>query len=172
MRHPFFCTVICQRQHRPARFRHQLFCALRNGREGIARDQQGFGEVGFRGVNIAPGQLILVRVGDGMDDKVQPAPKLVHLFKHGIKRRGVGHVAVAQNMPANFGGQRLNALLELVTLIGEGKLGTLQVAGFGNAPGNRHLVGNTHDKPTLASHDVATLWFVSHALHSALMYQL
>ena len=64
----------------------------------------------------------------------------------------VGHVALADDMRAEFGGQRLDALLEGFALIGKRDLGALVGAGLGDAPGDRAIVGDAHDEAALAGH--------------------
>ena len=56
------------------------------------------------------------------------------------------------HQPADLLRQRLDALLQRVALIGEGKLGTLRMAGLGDAPGDRPVVGDPHDQAALAAH--------------------
>lgn len=55
-------------------------------------------------------------------------------------------------MDADFGGQRLDTLLERFALIGEGNLGALIGQRLGNAPGNGMLIGDAHDEAALPRH--------------------
>ena len=59
-------------------------------------------------------------------------------------------------MRAEFGGQRLDALLERFALIGERDLGALVGAGLGDAPGDRPIVGDANDQPLLAGHQAVS----------------
>ena len=81
---------------------------------------------------------------------------LPHCFSTSAKTAsrlaGVGHVAMAGDMRAEFGGQRLDALLEGVALIGQRDLGALVGAGLGDAPGDRPIVGDAEDQAALAGH--------------------
>ena len=65
---------------------------------------------------------------------------------------GIGDVAMAEQEPAEFLGQRLDALLQRVALPGERDLGAGRVAGLGDAPGDRAVVGDAEDHPALALH--------------------
>jgi len=56
---------------------------------------------------------------------------------------------------AKLGGKRLDALLEGITLIGQRDFRTLGGAGFGYAPGDGPVVGDTHDQTPLAGHQIA-----------------
>jgi hypothetical protein len=73
---------------------------------------------------------------------------------------------MAQHDAAHLFRQRLHAFLKRIALIGEGEFRPVLMAGFRDAPGNRHLVGKAHDEPALAGHDVAALCFQSHVLRS------
>jgi hypothetical protein len=59
---------------------------------------------------------------------------------------------MAEHEPADLGGERLDALLQRIALLGEGKLGAGRVACLGNAPGDRAVVGNAEDHAPLALH--------------------
>src|SRR5215467_9443946 len=48
--------------------------------------------------------------------------------------------------------QRLNPLLESVTLIREGEIGALGSAGTGNPPGDRAVIGHAHDQAAFTTH--------------------
>ena len=66
---------------------------------------------------------------------------------------GLGDVAMADDQAADFLRQRLDPLFQRVALIGEGELGALRVAGLGDAPGDRAVVGDPHDQAALAAHE-------------------
>ena len=51
-------------------------------------------------------------------------------------------------------GKRPDALSLRLALEGKGQLGTLCRHRLGNAPGNRVIIGNTHDQPALALHQI------------------
>ena len=72
--------------------------------------------------------------------------------KSGVDGRGLGDVAVADHAPADLLGERPNPLLQGVALIGEGEVGALRMAGLGDAPGDRPVVGNPHDQAALSAH--------------------
>ena len=69
-----------------------------------------------------------------------------------IDGRGLGDVAMADHAAADLLGQRLDPLLQGVALIGEGELGAVRMAGLGDAPGDRPVVGDPHDQAALAAH--------------------
>ena len=67
---------------------------------------------------------------------------------------GIGDVAMADDMRAELGGERLDALLQRVALIGERELRALRARGAGDAPGDRAVVGDAHDEAALAGHQL------------------
>ena len=52
----------------------------------------------------------------------------------------------------DFGGQRLDALLQRIALIGQGNFAALGVDGLGDTPSDRTVVGDAHDDASLALH--------------------
>ena len=72
-------------------------------------------------------------------------------------RRRLGDVAIADDDAADLLGQRLDAFLQRVALIGEGEFGAVRAAGFGDAPGERAMVRNPHDQAALAAHEAREL---------------
>ena len=89
--------------------------------------------------------------------KSSPPQLRLELLEDGVHRRRVGHVAMAGDMRAELGGERLDALLQRVALVGERELRAGCVRGRGDAPGERAVVGDAHDQPALAAHDTARL---------------
>ena len=61
----------------------------------------------------------------------------------------IGDVAMADDVPADLLRERLDPLLQRVALIGERQFGALRMAGLGDAPGNRPVVGDAHDEAAL-----------------------
>ncbi len=49
------------------------------------------------GVDVAAGQLVLVREGDAVDEEVEPAPVALDLGEDGVHGRRVGDVAMADD---------------------------------------------------------------------------
>ena len=88
-----------------------------------------------------------------MHEEVDRAPGRLHRGETASMVAGSVDVAMADDEPPTSCGQRLDALLERVALIGEGKLGAVTMAGFGDAPGQRALVGDPHDQAALAAHE-------------------
>ncbi len=76
-----------------------------------------------------------------MDDEIELVPLLRGFGENGVDGGEIGHVAMADDAAADLGRQRLDALLELVALVGEGELGALGGAGLGDAPGDRMIIG-------------------------------
>ena len=64
-------------------------------------------------------------------------------------RRGVGDVAMADHDAADLLGQRLDALFQRIALIGEGELGAVGMAGFGNTPASDRLLATPMIRPRL-----------------------
>ena len=73
-------------------------------------------------------------------------------LEHRLDASLVGHVARQHELRADLGGERLDPLLDGVALIGERDLGALVVAGFGDAPGDRAVVGDAENDAALARH--------------------
>jgi hypothetical protein len=151
MRHPFLGAVIAQRQDRAA-VGQKLFGTLGNRGQRVATDQHGLCEVVRRGFEIPAVELILVGEGDRVHHKVDLAPCLLQRLEHRIDGRGVGDVAMPQNAAAQLAGQWLDPFLERVALPGQGDFRARGMAGFGDAPGNRSVIGDAEDHPALALH--------------------
>ena len=152
VRHPFLGAVIGQRQQRAA-VGHQLLRPLRERGEGIAGDRQRLVEIGFGGVDVAAGQFVLVGEGDAMDDEVEPAPQPVRLGEDRVDRRAVGDVAMAEHLRAEFLGERADALLQRLALIGQRDLGPGGAHRLGDPPGDRAIIGDAEDDPPQPAHD-------------------
>ncbi len=88
-----------------------------------------------------------------MDDEIELAPRRFHRREDGVDGGGLRHVAMADDQPVDLLGQRLDPLLERIALIGEGKVRAMRAAGLGDAPGDRAVVGDTHDQAALAAHE-------------------
>ena len=56
-------------------------------------------------------------------------------------------------MRADLLGERLDALLQRIALIGEGQFGAMASAGLGDAPGERAVVGDPHDQAAFTAHE-------------------
>src|SRR5439155_26931813 len=69
----------------------------------------------------------------------------------------VGDVAVDEHVRTQFHRQRPHPLLERLALIGESKLGALGRHGARDAPRERALIGEAHDQPALALHQLAQI---------------
>jgi hypothetical protein len=105
----------------------------------------------LRGIDVAAVELILVREGDGVDEKVERAPGRAHGREGGIDALGFGDVTITNHNAADIAGKRLDAFLERIALVGEGERGAVGVARLGDAPGERTMVGDPHDQATLAA---------------------
>jgi hypothetical protein len=116
----------------------------------------GAAEIVARRVDIAAGQFVLVGKGDGVNDEVEPAPGLFQMRENGLDRLRLGHVAMTADDGVQFRGERFDALLQRVALIGEGQLRALFGAGFRNAPCDGLVVGKADDEAALAFHEART----------------
>ena len=87
-----------------------------------------------------------------MHQEVEPGPFSLDRGKHGIDARIVRHVARQHDLRADLGGERLDALLDGVALIGEGDLGAIVMAGLGDPPSDRAVIRNAKHKPAFARH--------------------
>jgi hypothetical protein len=104
MRHDLFRAVIGQRQDRAA-VGHHLDRALGHRDQAVGRNVHGHQEVVERGVVIAPAQLGLVGIADGVDDEVDRVPARLQFGEGGVERVHVGHVAIDQEIAAQAGRQ-------------------------------------------------------------------
>ena len=154
MRNDLFRAVIGQRQDTAA-LGHHLLGALRHGDQRIGGNVHRHQEVVEAGVDILPAQLALVGEADRVDDEIDRLPALLQRVEGAVERFHVRHVAFEGEIAAELFGQRADALLQRLALIGEGHLGALLVQLLGNAPGQRLVVGESHDQPTLALHQSA-----------------
>ena len=87
-----------------------------------------------------------------MDHEIDLAPLLLEHVESGVDGRGIGDIAVAEQDAAEFLGQRLDAFFQRVALPGQRDLRARRVAGFGDPPGNRAIVGNAENYSALALH--------------------
>ena len=71
----------------------------------------------------------------------------------GVDGRGLRDVAIADHDAAYLLGERLDAFLQRIALVGESKLGAVRAARLGDAPRERTLVCNPHDQAALSAHE-------------------
>ncbi len=127
--------------------------SLRYRRERVAAHQHGLGEIVLRGVDVTAVELVLVGKRHRMDQEVDRAPGGLHGGEHLVDGLWLGDIAMTDDDAADLLGQRLDALLEHLALIGEGKRGAVTMASFGDAPGQRAVVCDPHDQAALAAHE-------------------
>src|SRR5690606_12152343 len=72
-----------------------------------------------------------------------------------VPRGCITDVARQYDVRAELRRQRLHALFQRLTLVGKGQLCPLRGNGFGNSPGDRAVVGDTHDETALTGHQVS-----------------
>jgi hypothetical protein len=87
-----------------------------------------------------------------MHDEVDLAPLLLDCGEHRVDGSRIGDVAVAEQGGAEFGGERLDALLQRLALPGQTDLGSSVAAGPRDAIGDRSVIGETEDDAPLALH--------------------
>ena len=143
MRNDFFSPEIGKRDKRPA-IMHQFLGTLRDSGEAVTGDIEAHLEVLRRGVDIAACQLVLVGKGNGMHYKIKLAPIALQLFENGVQAGVVGDIAW-HNFGIDALRQRAHAAFKGLALIGEGQFSAGIGTCFGNAPGNRALIGNAHN---------------------------
>ena len=71
--------------------------------------------------------------------------------EHGIEGRLIGHVAMAEHHAADLVRQRLDPLLERITLIREGELCAMCMSRLGDPPCERPIVGKPHDQAAFSA---------------------
>src|SRR5476651_292484 len=151
MRHHTLGAVVGERQQAAAGL-HQRHGALGDGGEGVAAHVHGELEIVGRGVEVFALELVLVGEGDGMDQEVEAAPLLLDLGEGGIDAGSIGDVARQDQLAADLLGQRPHPFLQRFTLKGEGELGAMFVARFGDSPGDRAMIGHAHDQAFFPGH--------------------
>ena len=123
----------------------------------IAGDRHRLGEVLLGRVHVAAAELILVREGDGVDEKVDAAPFFLDRREHRIQRGGIGDVAGQNEFRPGVRSQRIDPLFQRIALIGKCDFGALADDGLGDAPSDRAIVGDTKNDATLARHEISTV---------------
>ncbi len=151
VRHRPLAAIVGERHHGAA-VRHQRRGAARHFGEGEARDHHGAHEVRPRGVGVAALELVLVGIGDGVDEEIDAAPRLADGREHLVDRSDVLDVARQHHLRADQLGERLHAPAERVALIGEGELGAVRRERARDAPRDRVIVRNPHHEAALALH--------------------
>ncbi|MEY4981751.1 MAG: hypothetical protein RIR62_17 [Pseudomonadota bacterium] len=144
-------SAIGQRDQR-ATIGHQFRRAAADIDEGKAGNRQRIGEIPPRRVDEASRQLVLVGIGDGMDEEIDRPPAVLQRGKAGVERGVVGHIHIDHEIGPDRCGEGLEALAERLSLIREGKLRPFGRHGPRDAPPDRAFVGHAHDKPALALH--------------------
>src|SRR5690606_5812819 len=120
------------------------------------------------GVPVLPGQAVeklaldrlARRVGDRVDQDVEPVPALAELLEAGGDLVVAGHVEGQHDIAAKRGGGLLDTRAQLVIEVGECHLGTLAVHGLGDAAGDRAVAGDAGDECALAlqeTHDCSSM---------------
>ena len=92
-----------------------------------------------------------------MDQEVEAAPLPGQLGEGRIDAGRVGRVAGQHDLGADRVGERADAALQrLAALEGDGHLRALLMAGLGDAPGDRALVGDAHDEALFSGHQLSS----------------
>ena len=130
--------------------RHQMGGTSRHGGEGVAGDRQRTNEVLARGVAIAALELVLVRIGDGMNQKIETAPFAFQAIKGGIEFGVVLDIAGKYDRGADRRRQRFEPFRLRLALIGEGDFSPLSGKRARDAPGDGMVVGHTHHQSAAA----------------------
>mmetsp|Transcript_15010 Transcript_15010/g.58821 ORF Transcript_15010/g.58821 Transcript_15010/m.58821 type:complete len:311 (-) Transcript_15010:38-970(-) len=133
-----------------ATLRHQRLGQARHAQQGVAGDVHRAGEAGGAGVDDAAHQVGLGREGDGVDEKVQPAPLPRDGVEHRLQLAGLLHVQRQAQRGAHLLGQRLHMRPGLVVEPGQRQLGAGRVAGLGTAPGDALVVRDADDEAAAA----------------------
>ncbi len=87
--------------------------------------------------------------------KSSPPQCAFDIGEDGVHGRRIGDVAMSGDMRLQLGGERLDALLQRVALVGQRELGAGLAGRRGDAPGERAVVGDAHDQAALAAHHAA-----------------
>ena len=85
-----------------------------------------------------------------MDQEVQTTPFMGKFGEYSVDTVLVGNVARQDKVDADRLRQGLDALQQRVPLIGERKLRPVRRAGLGDSPGDRAVVGDSHDQTASA----------------------
>ena len=87
-----------------------------------------------------------------MDEEVEMPPAFRQCREHQIEARFGADIGLQHKIAVETQSQRLHPLAQRLPLVGKGKFGAVIVQGFGDAPCNRALVGNTHNQTLLTRH--------------------
>jgi len=90
-----------------------------------------------------------------MDQEVELAPGAVDGRENSVHGRSVGDIAGDDEACAEFVGERFDSLLDRLALVGERQFGALCGTRLGDAPGDGTVVGDAHDEPAFARHQIA-----------------
>ena len=85
-----------------------------------------------------------------MNDEIDLSPSAPDRIECGIERRRIRHIAGEHHLRADTRGKWLNTFPKRLPLIRESQLGTFSGAGLRNSPGDRAVIGDTHDEPLRA----------------------
>src|SRR5208282_1542499 len=118
----------------------------------ITGNFQGSQEVGARRLEVLSLQLVLVGVGNRMDDEIEAAPTPGERGKEAIEAFFGGYVGVLDEITVEAVGKRPHALAERLALVGEGECRAIRVQRLGDTPAERALVGDPHDEALLTRH--------------------
>ena len=129
---------------------HHRMRTTRHFDEAVGGDIHRVLEVLARGIENSPGQLGLVRIGNRVDEEVDPAPAFLQGGKGGVERGIVGNIDVDHKIGTHALRERLEPLAEGVALIGEGEFGPRLRTRLGDAPRDRAFVSHAHHEPALS----------------------
>ena len=127
-------TDIGERQQAAARGHQRCGAATEVG-ERVTGDHQRAVEIGGAGLEVFPLELLLVGVGDGVDDEVEPAPGRGEVGEQLVQARLVGNVGRADQLGIELLGERPHTLLHDLALVSDGQHSTLHRHGPRDAPG-------------------------------------
>src|SRR5690606_10495285 len=102
-----------------------------------------------------------------MDENVQLAPLFLQRAEHGLHRILALDIAGQDNVRAEACGERSDALLQRIALVGEGDLGARFGELLRNAPGDRMIVGDAHDEGALARQETGDAHYASSRLKTS-----
>ena len=120
-------------------------------REG--RDDHRAHEIFARRVGISAFELGLVRIGDPVNEEVDPAEAVRHGIDGSIHRFELFDIARDHQFGPEALGQGLHALAKGLALVGERQFGAFRRQRLGDAPGDGMIVGHSHNEPALAAHE-------------------
>jgi hypothetical protein len=129
---------------------HVRLGLARHRHQRVGGDVEGQPEVLALGLDEALLQVVRLREGDRVDEEIEATKAADDGVERLLDRGVVARIHLDAEVRADAGGEVADVLLDALTLVGEGQLGTLPVQLLRDAPRDRAPVRDTADESELA----------------------